>query len=56
MELNGKQIALARAFDRPYSDITREEKLLYLRTYLERDHRGQMFVSSVWRTYEPPID
>lgn len=56
MELNSKQISLARAFDRPYSDITREDKLLYLRRILEIDHRGQTFFSSAWRTYEPLID
>jgi hypothetical protein len=56
MELNFHQSKLARNFDRPYSDITREEKLLYLRFILERDHRGQMFVSSAWRTYEPPVN
>ncbi|EHK46542.1 uncharacterized protein TrAtP1_005498 [Trichoderma atroviride] len=56
MELNNSQIALARAFDRPYSDIARDEKLLYLRRNLEIDHRGQVFFSSAWRTYEPPID
>lgn len=56
MELNARQLRLAEGFGRPYSDITREEKLLYLRRSLEIDHRGSMFVYSAWRTYEPLID
>lgn len=56
MELNSHQLRLTKDFGRPFSDITREEKLLYLRRILEIDHRGLMFVYSAWRTYEPPID
>lgn len=56
MELNSGQETLARAYDRPYSDITREEKLVYLRFQLERDHRSLTGFISAWRTYEPPID
>ncbi|KAL7892193.1 hypothetical protein HDV63DRAFT_415459 [Trichoderma sp. SZMC 28014] len=56
MELNSGQQALVRAYGRPYNDITREEKLVYLRFQLERDHRSLTGFISAWRTYEPPID
>lgn len=56
MEPNRNQEDLATAFNRPYSEITREEKLWYLRTKLERRHQDDMGVYSVWRVYEPPID
>ncbi|KAL6868029.1 hypothetical protein J3F83DRAFT_738968 [Trichoderma novae-zelandiae] len=56
MELSSRQKSLAEEIGRPFNDITREEKLWYLRTLLEGDHRGHQFLMSAWRTYEPPID
>ncbi|OTA05367.1 hypothetical protein A9Z42_0060320 [Trichoderma parareesei] len=55
-ELSYHQRALVRDFNRPFDDITREEKLWYLRTNLEADHLGDQFWMCAWRTYEPPID
>ncbi|TFB05041.1 hypothetical protein CCMA1212_002864 [Trichoderma ghanense] len=56
MELSYHQVSVVRCFDRPFDDITREEKLWYLRTRLEADHRGHQFWMCAWRTYDPPID
>ncbi|PTB67409.1 hypothetical protein BBK36DRAFT_1167806 [Trichoderma citrinoviride] len=56
MELSYHQRALVRDLDRPFEDITREEKLWYLRTHLEGEHRGHQFLMCAWRTYDPPIE
>ncbi|KAK5992998.1 hypothetical protein PT974_06423 [Cladobotryum mycophilum] len=43
------------AFQRPYTDLTREERLWYLRTQLEGHHRFDMYMQGVMRTYTPSI-
>ncbi|KAL6891399.1 hypothetical protein HDV57DRAFT_513809 [Trichoderma longibrachiatum] len=55
-ELSYHQRALVRDFNRPFNDITREEKLWYLRTGLEAEHRSCQFWMCAWRTFDPPLD